>query len=328
MGIEDDPAAARGQDLPGNVPDLEEQRELGEDVLAPEANLDHETGFLEPLGLSREQAVNSCKPEVVQELEKRLEAGGDNLVREYVHDPNDLVQELVETLGGSDAPPACVIPDMSAEMGRAAINSWGQALRLSLQAATHMERQRGAKVPPVHMDGTPNDNTSLLMYKDHEAYVISFIHWVKYQTSSGMLVGRVVTPEDGKLRFSVAADVPATTFKNKRALNGVDFQIVLSDAGVPMRQVKRAERPVIPAATLRLKDMCEIALNHKGAPPQAGLDAPMPLAAGVQCYVCCSFKDAPLTTCAVCLMTYHTACVDKLLEWAVEASTSTSVVQV
>ena len=81
MGAEDDPAAARGQDLPGHIPDLEEQRELGEDVLAPEANLDHETGFLEPLGLSREQAVNSCKPEVVQELEKRLEAGGDNLVR-------------------------------------------------------------------------------------------------------------------------------------------------------------------------------------------------------------------------------------------------------
>ena len=100
-------------------------------------------------GVRKEESADSCKPEVLEALHQTLDAGGESLTMEDLHDPLDLVQELVEERREVDCTPlvASVAPELSDDEYKLAMSSWGESLRQSLLAALPMETQRGAKLP-------------------------------------------------------------------------------------------------------------------------------------------------------------------------------------
>ena len=271
--------------------------------------LDDETGVCQPDVLSKAETDYLANEQIMKAVEAKLDGGdfGDA----HMHDPNSLLKDLMEEVM-AEAPGIILdLPEMliiTQELCEAAVNTWDLAFRSSFQAAREAEKQHSRSVPAT------TGNASLMVYSRGDAYAVSFVHWPNSKVrGAGVLKGRQVLVRNGKFVYSIPALFSQITFKTKKHQHGVDFKVIIADVGARMMKVRKPERPSVPNNSLRMKDMCEIALGLKTDDPAVG----GPMVGTRPCFVCNSLAH-PLRSCAVCTLSAHEACLDQVLSWSGE----------
>jgi hypothetical protein len=277
--------------------------------------LDGEVGCCEPDELSHNEVALLEDASVAELVAERLEDFGE--IR-GLSDRTALIREALDEVvadGGVDvgvaAPVAAEVMvdhllDVDPTACERAFNTWFQAFRLSMQAGAKRdtELQLGPKARKLQQS-----NASLLLRDVKGTLVTSFIHWPVTVKLKPGLIGREVLVDDGKLCFSVPALFPAISFKSKHDPLGQPYVIVLADAGVRMEQVKKADRPAVPAASLRLREMYDVAISRN----TVGAEVSDPHV--VPCFLCEGLAE-PLAQCPVCLCTAHGSCLPAIHTWS------------
>lgn len=283
---------------------VETELDLGEDPSTITEPLDHETGALEPHELSTGDTELLQAHGVAQLVETKV---SDADPCSSSHDPNDLIKSALEEIVAEGAHTVvAAAPVIAPEHCEKALDAWAKSFRQSLQAAREAEHQRGWTVP--HASG----NTSLVIFQKDGACVASFVHWIKHQSALLRCVGREVLTRDGKLIFSVPSMFPALAFKSKADKGGFDYDAVLANAGAAMEQVRKSARPSVPATSLRMREMCLVALNFKSHSTSQSSSSsssdyhPHQCAIISDCFLCHSSLAVGLVSCALCLQSAHT----------------------
>ena len=281
-------------------PTEDDNLDIGAEAESDADRLDYETGVCEPEELSQGER-DLLTPGVAKLVEDKLD-GID--AAEAFHDPNSLLKDALESVVAEFGSFVLVADELlTVEACETALRVWSPSLRLSLQAAHEVALQPSAKIPPA------NRNASLLLHQEADAYIVKFVHWVRGATSRS-LKGRTVMTENGKFVCSVATWFPITDF------NASPPTIIMADVGARMLKVRKPERPAVPRTSLRMKEMCEIAVGRKVLLDPCALAAGevAPSVSGVSPCFICTQGTFPLLTCAVCVMTYHETCCDTLVE--------------
>ena len=273
--------------------------------------LDAETGPVHASELTSEELRALADPDVAAAVDKEAQILGEDSYA--AHDPAFLLREALADTLDQQAKAAPTLPapgDLNAAdelLLQSAFGEWLGGFTFGMEAGATIHAQSGRRVP-----GPPvkERNASLIARDVDDTVVVSFIHWPALNHSRHSVVGREIAVDDGKFVFSVPAYFPLIKFKSKMHPDGIPYHVILADVGERTQQVKKPDRPLVPAVALRAQKMFQIAVARKSSETADALT--------VHPCLVCQNNCLPLLTCAVCLTTAHAECADRLSRWATE----------
>jgi len=230
------------------------------------------------------------------DLAMELEAVMDAQVSEELSRVSKLVA-AASSSASAPGPSSCPQPTaepVNVQKHAACLEVW----HVQAQAAQRVlaDRQRAiaaVSVETIRPAGAPLAHMSLVQHRAGECDQVVLVNW----TNSRAREGQIVPLRGDKPGYAVSGF-------GQRPLDLTYSTIVHPDVGAAMAKAVRSREP-LSADMLRLKRMWEVAL-HRASDDVAGISTQA-------CCVC----EAPGTTdaaqCALCLMSFHTTCLNAIM---------------